>query len=99
MPATAVTGGPGSPPASALDCSLALAVTADGGQAAVAGSGGRVRLMNGATGDLIRWIDVGAPVSALAMTAQAVAAATPGASWSMTSTAGPGAGRGARAAR
>ena len=60
-----------------LDCSLALAVTADGGQAAVAGSGGRVRLMNGATGDLIRWIDVGAPVSALAMTAQAVAAATP----------------------
>lgn len=61
-----------------LDCSLALAVTADGGQAAVAGNGGRVRLMNGATGDLIRWIDVGAPVSALAMTAQAVAAATPG---------------------
>jgi hypothetical protein len=60
-----------------LDCSLALAVTADGGQAAVAGNGGRVRLMNGATGDLIRWIDVGAPVSALAMTAQAVAAATP----------------------
>ena len=60
-----------------LDCSLALAVTADGGPAAVAGNGGRVRLTNGATGDLIRWIDVGAPVSALAMTVQAVAAATP----------------------
>ena len=61
-----------------LDCSLALAVTADGGQAAVAGNGGRVRLMNGATGELARWIDIGAPVTALAMTTKALAVATPG---------------------
>ncbi len=61
-----------------VDCSLALAVTPDGALAAAAGNGGRVRLMNGATGELSRWIDVGAPVTALAMTGQALAAATPG---------------------
>lgn len=58
------------PPSFAVDVgwdfSRALAVTAEGDVAAVAGTAGRVQLMNGNTGELLRWIDVGAPVIAMA---------------------------------
>lgn len=48
------------------ECSGSLAVTADGGLAAAAGTAGLVRLVNGDTGELVRSIDVGAPVVAIA---------------------------------
>ena len=48
------------------DCSGSLAVTAGGDLVAVAGTAGRVGIMNGDTGGLLRWIDIGAPVAAMA---------------------------------
>jgi WD domain, G-beta repeat len=53
------------------ECSASLAVTAGGDLAAVAGTAGRVRIMSGDTGALVRWIDVGASVQAMAASSAA----------------------------